>query len=168
MKALLLFVLSLNLFALEDREVLLDSISQYAIRIGEGPNRVYAFVDPLCPFSQAFISLIDNREDLQKKSSYYIFLYRLPKFDSDKLIEYIYQSSHPLSTLQEVMIYKDYETEDDFKATPETRTIVRKVAEVARKMEIKSRPYLLFFDEGSEYCRVSEGTAPCLEENALE
>jgi len=166
MKAfVLIFFLTLNAFSIEDRQALMDSISEYAIRIGTGPNRTYTFVDPMCSKSKSFLELILEREDLQKKTSYYIFLYRLEKFESDKQIQYIYQSEHPLDALQEIMIYNDLDELDTFKATQATLEKVEAVAKAAKEMDIKRRPYLLIFNKGSAYCRVSEGTAPCLEEN---
>jgi len=149
---------------MEDRQSLMDTISQHAIRIGSGPNKVYAFVDPLCSKSQSYIELISTRKDLQNHTSYYIFLDQLQKFDSKEFIVHIYQSDDPLSSLQDIMIYKDYDI--DFNETTENASlIIEKISKVAKQMEIKRRPYLLLFDEGSKYCRVSEGTAPCLEEN---
>ena len=166
MKALtLIFFLILNLCALEDRQLLMDSISHHAIRIGTGPNKTYTFVDPLCPRSRAFIQLIDERKDLQDKTSYYIFLYRLPMFESDKHIQYIYQSTDPLETLKDIMIYGDYEGVEDFETRSQTLEKINEISKTARQMNVKRRPYLLIFEEGSKYCRVSDGTAPCLEEN---
>ena len=161
---ILSFAIVLNLFCLEDPRALMSSISQHAMRVGDGPNNIYTFIDPLCSKSQLFFSLITERKDLQEKSSYYIFLYPLQKYNSDRIIQYIYQSPNPLSTLSEAILYQDYETPDDFKLLQETQTKIKEVANVAQKMKIKRRPYLLIFDKGSKYCRVSEGTAPCLEE----
>ena len=161
---LLTFFLFLHLFALEDRQTLMDSISHHALRIGDGPNKTYTFVDPLCPRSQAFIELISTRKDLQKSTSYYIFLYRLSMFNSQDIITYIYQSKDPLNTLKDVMIYQDYTTKYH-KMTEETREKLEDITKVAKQMNIKRRPYLLLFEVGSKYCRVSDGTAPCLEEN---
>jgi len=116
MKALFLsLVIFLNLFSLEDPQVLMNSISHHAIRIGDGATRIYTFIDPLCPKSQTFFSTISEDKRLQEDNSYYIFLYRLRKFDSDKLIQYIYQSNDPLSTLTEVMLYHDYEGVNNLK-----------------------------------------------------
>jgi len=161
----LIFLLLFNLYAIEDRQLLMDSISQYAIRIGTGPNKTYTFVDPLCSKSQAFIRLINERKDLQEKTSYYIFLYKLSKFASDEYIQYIYQSPDPLSALKEIMINQNYEVVDLFTPQPTTLMAIKKVASIGKQMHIKRRPYLLIFTEGSPYCQVSEGTAPCLEEN---
>jgi hypothetical protein len=166
MKVLLvIFLLTFNLYAADDRQAMMDSISQYAIRIGTGPDHNYVFVDPLCPKSQYFIELISGRKDLQEKNSYFIFLYRLNKFDSDELIQYIYQSEMPLQSLKEIMIDKDYDDIEDFTARKKTLDIIHDIAEVAKELHMKRRPYMLIFDEGSPYCKVSEGTAPCLEEN---
>ena len=168
MKAfILIFFLIFNLYAIEDRKALMDSISQYAIRLGTGENKTYTFVDPLCPKSKAFIELILERKKLQEKTSYYIFLYRLPKFESDKHIQYIYQSSNPLEALKELMIYEDFDELEEFKPIQQTLQKIDAVAKIAKQIKIKKRPYLLIFTEGSNYCRVSEGTAPCLEENSF-
>ena len=161
----LLFLLTLNSWALEVPHILMDSISNYAIRIGNGPNRTYTFVDPLCSKSRAFIKLINEREDLKQASTYYIFLYRLQKFDSDELIEYIYQSDNPLDALKEIMIDEDFDVVEDVTLKQKTLEIIKDISVVAKHLDMKRRPYLLIFDEGSHYCTVSEGTAPCLEEN---
>jgi len=161
---ILMVLLFLNIFALDNRKELLNSISQHAILIGNGENKVYAFIDPLCPKSQAFIELITSREDLKNDSSYFIFLYQLPSFSSAFLITHIYQSKSPLQSLTEVMVYEDYDVPDQ-EINKSTLEIIKSIKDVAKKMKIKSRPYLLMFDKDSKYCRVSEGTAPCLEEN---
>lgn len=169
MKTLLFFILfSLNLSAFESRQALMDSIVHDAIRIGSGPNTYYAFVDPLCLNSQRFISMINERKDLQKKNSYYIFLYPLPSFFSDEYVYYIYQSQQPLIALKEIMIDEEYDQAEMIDVKEATRAKVAHITEVAQQLKMKRRPYLLIFDEGSPYCRVSEGTAPCLEENSFD
>ena len=164
----LMLLLLLNLFAAQDYQKLLNSISEHAIQIGTGPNRIYAFVDPLCSKSQSFIDLINERKDLQERASYYIFLYRLPKFDSDEYIQYIYQSPQSLDALKTIMIYEDYDETDGFKVSQKTLDKTDKIAKVAKELDMKRRPYLLIFQQGSSYCTVSEGTAPCLEENGFD
>jgi len=162
---ILFFFLLATVHALEDRQVLMDSISEHAIRIGHGPNTTYTFIDPLCPKSQNFIKLISTKKELQEETSYYIFLYELPKFDSRELIVYIYQSQDPRQALEEVMVDKDYYDIEVYETKPKTLIIMNAISKVAKQMNVKRRPYLLLFDQGSKYCRVSEGTAPCLEEN---
>ncbi len=169
MKTLLFLLLfSLHLFAFDNRHLLMNSIMDDAIRIGNGPNIYYAFVDPLCPKSQRFITMINERKDLQHKNAYYIFLYRLPSFDSDEYIYYIYQSHDPLAALKEIMIEQEYDKADLLDVQETTRAKIDNIAEVGKQLKMKRRPYLLIFDEGSKYCRVSEGTAPCLEENSFD
>lgn len=164
----LIFLLLLNLSAAQDYQKLLSSISEHAIQIGTGPNRIYAFVDPLCSKSQSFIDLINERKDLQEKASYYIFLYRLPKFDSDEYIQYIYQSPQTLDALKTIMIYEDYDEVDDFKVSQKTLDTTGEIAKVAKELKMKRRPYLLIFEQGSSYCTVSEGSAPCMEEDGFD
>lgn len=162
---ILILTLFLNLNAEQDYQKVVNTISEHAIRLGNGPNTVYAFVDPMCPMSKSFIEIITSEKSFQKETSYYIFLYRLPMFQSDKLIQYIYQSKTPLETLEEVMVYEDYDDLDNLESRPEIQKIINKIANVGKKLNIKARPYLLTFEAGSSYCKVSSGTAPCLEEN---
>ncbi|MDF1880636.1 hypothetical protein JHD50_04845 [Sulfurimonas sp. MAG313] len=152
------------LFAFEDRQSMMSSITEHAIIIGYGDTKIYSFIDPLCPKSQDFIEHISTREDLLKDNTYYIFLYKLPLLASKFLIVHIYQSENQLEALQEVMIYDDYDVEED-KITTKTKKILHDIQIFSQKLNIKYRPYLLIFDKDSKYCRVSEGTAPCLEEN---
>ena len=160
-----IFLLLSNLLALETRQDLMDSISKYAIKLGNGKNKTYTFIDPLCPKSQAYIELILDNKDLQQEHTFYIFLYQLPNFDSRELIVYIYQSKDPLASLEEVMVEEDYEDIEVYETKHSTIKMINAIAKVAQTMQIKARPYLLLFTKGSKYCRVSEGTAPCLEEN---
>jgi len=165
MRALILIlILFTSLPALDDRRILMHSISHHAIQIGDGPNKVYAFIDPLCYKSQDFIQMITTRKDLQEDSTYYIFFYQLQQYQSLDYIVYIYQAKDSLEALKDIMIYEDYDIVDT-SITPKTQTIINEIKKVAKQMEIKTRPYLLIFNEGSKYCTVSDGTAPCLEEN---
>ena len=56
---------------------------------------------------------------------------------------------------------------DDFTATKKTIKYVQSFSAVADKMNMKRRPYHLIFEADSNYCRVSEGTAACLEEEDI-
>jgi len=167
----IILLLSFNIFASENIPVkqkpqyMLESISKHAIRIGTGTlSNVYIFVDPMCKYSRRIMSRINENQMLQLKSSYYIFLYRLPKFDSDKLIQYIYQSSDQKSVIMDVMVDEEIIDLDDFKADKETLQALKNIAKVAKKLDMKLRPYIITFDKGSKYCRVSEGIVSCLEE----
>jgi len=141
-------LLSLNLFGSQKEEVLLKSISEYAIRIGTGNvSREYVFIDPLCPHSRKYIKMISEDEDLQKENSYFVFLYRLPKFDSDALIQYIYQAKDKRTVITQIMIDKK-DMEDalfDFEVNEKTVKIVNKIALVAQKLKVDRRPQMFTF-----------------------
>jgi len=165
MKSLILILMfTITLFSYENSYSLASSLSDKAIVIGHGPEQAYVFVDPLCPKSRAFIKMISEREDLQAAQSYYIFLYRLEKFDSDKTIQYIYQSSNPKLTLQKLVIEEEKVDLEYFKVKKETIALIDSIAMSAQQMQMVKRPYSLVFEANSRYCRVSEGTADCLEE----
>ncbi len=163
-KLLLIALLCFSLMATDKMQTLMQSISDKAIRIGYGPDTIYAFMDPMCSKSKIMLSKIDKSKYLKKKRSYYIFLYRLQKFESDSLIQYIYQSEEPIETLKEIMIYNDLPDLEDFQASKESKKIQKSIAKVAKQMDMKRRPYLLIYVQGAQYCLVSEGTAPCLED----
>jgi len=167
----IMLLLSFNIFASESIPIkqkpqdMLKSISKHAIRIGTGTlSNVYIFVDPMCKYSRRIISKIDENKMLQLKNTYYIFLYRLQKFDSDKLIQYIYQSSDQKSVFMDVMVDEEIIDLDDFKANKETLQALKNISKVAKKLDMKLRPYIISFDKGSKFCRVSEGVVSCLEE----
>lgn len=164
-KMFLILTLCFNIYAGEKPHDLLNSISEYAINIGNGKtNDVYIFVDPMCPHSKKLIKKISENKILQLINSYHIFLYRLPKFESDELSHYIYQSSNANIALLDTMV-KDKEINfDDFKVDYEKSKILKEISIVAKKLNIKRRPYLILYEGDTGYCRVSEGTAPCMEE----
>ena len=146
MKALfLIMLLSLSSFSSEKIPFLLDSISEHAIRIGNGDssNNIYVFIDPMCPHSQDYISRISLDENLQKKYTYYIFLYRLQRFESDELIQFIYQSKDIKVSFEDVMIYGEDVDSDDFEVKESTLKTIQKISSVGEKLEINRRPYII-------------------------
>lgn len=153
--------------AAKEPRAMLESISEYAIHIGTGKSKtVYLFVDPLCKFSKEIVTKISENKMLQLTDSYYVFLYRLPKLDSEKLIQYIYQSDDQKSALLDIMVEGEIVDFDNFKADDKTLNTIGKIAKVAKKLDMKLRPYMISFEKDSQYCRVSEGSASCLEELA--
>lgn len=149
----------------EKPKAMLENISHNAINIGTGNmSDVYVFLDPLCSASRALMKQIDANKLLQLSNTYHIFLYRLPRLDSEKTMQYIYQSDDPKKSLIEIMIDDDVVDFTNFKANKKTLKMLEEVSEVAKKLDMKLRPYMISFDKDSKYCRVSEGTASCLEE----
>lgn len=149
MKTLFLTMLLVtSLYASEKQQNLLDSIVEYSIRVGKGTvSREYVFVDPMCPHSKKYIQMILEDKELQQENSYFVFLYRLPKYDSDLLIQYIYQAKEPRIALQEVMVdNKDMdEALFDLEVTQETLNITNKVAIIAQKLKVDRRPQMFTF-----------------------
>jgi len=165
---IIVLLLCISLFSNEnDEEInkprqMLESIEEHAIILGEGKAKnIYVFIDPICPFSHDYITKIMNNEDLLKKNSYYIFLYRLAVFKSDKLIAYIFESEDKLATLEEVVVYGDIVDLENLKASTKTLKALKKIADVGEYLEIINRPYIISFEKGSKYCKVSEGEASC-------
>jgi hypothetical protein len=119
---------------------LLKTIEKYALHIGSGPTQVYLFVDPLCPMSQEFISLISQSKRMQKLYSYHIHLYELERFHSKALITTIYSHSNPLEAILSVMV-----KEEPLKSSKKSDAIhiVDKVSAIAKKLNVYKRPYLV-------------------------
>lgn len=140
----LILLLCISTLSAEKSQVLLDSISQHAIRIGNGNiSNVYVFVDPMCMYSQLYIDKITQNRELHKDNSYYIFLYRLDRFDSTELIQFIYQAKNPKLALEDIMI-RDKEV-DTFDLNPSEKTlkIIEEVASVGKEMKVESRPFII-------------------------
>lgn len=151
-------VFIVNIYAASRSELL--NLEEDAITFGSGPNQVYVFIDPMCSKSKDYISLISTEEKLLKKNSYYVFLHRLEKFKSDKLINYIYESESPKEALLELIITDELiESQQVVQSVQEKRTRIDKVAD---STGMTRRPYLLIYPANSNVCKVSEGTAPCM------
>ncbi|MDP2893736.1 MAG: hypothetical protein Q8N78_05145 [Sulfurimonas sp.] len=146
-------------------KVLLESISKHAIKFGSGNvSDVYVFLDPLCKYSRELMKKIESNKMLQLTNSYYIMLYRLPRIESEKIIQYIYESDNQKQTLIDIMVDEEIVDLENFKAKENTIKALQEITEVAKNFDMTQRPYMISFDKDSKYCRVSEGTASCLEE----
>jgi len=143
---LLILLLSITLLTAEELESILDSISQHAIRIGDGRvSREYVFIDPMCKHSKKYIKVIMEDESLQKENSYYIFLYRLEKFDSDELIQYMYQSENKKLALKEVMVAEKEVDLFDLEPSENTLKIIDEIAVVGKTLKVDHRPQMFTF-----------------------
>jgi len=158
MKMLLLFLIATLLCAEPDRGAL-KSIESDAIVFGTGLNKVYVFVDPLCPNSRNFIETIESNQKIQKENTYFVFLYRLKMFRSDGVINAIYQAKNRKRALLDVMVAKLPITikNDDL-----VKDIRERIEVVAMQLPMKHRPFLLMYPHGSNYCKISEGKAACM------
>jgi len=118
----------------------LQSIQNEALVLGEGATDVYVFIDPHCPNSQNFISLVYENEKMRSRYHYYFFLYELERFHSHDLIAKIYSSSDPIQTLLDVMARnKKYDGPIQSAALEK----IKKIAAVADKIDVYKRPYII-------------------------
>ena len=120
---------------------LLKSIDHNAIVIGTGPIDMYAFIDPLCPRSQDFVSMIVENEKMQKRYTYHLFYYELKRFNSKGLIAKIYEQDDPLGLMKKIMI-EHKEVEPVQILTKKVKKKMDKISEVAEELDIFKRPYL--------------------------
>lgn len=120
-----------------------ESIKESEIIIGTGPDDIYVFIDPLCPHSRAFISLIHESEQMQKKYKYHIWLYRLPKFKSTPYIYTIYNKngSDRLALLYDIMV-KESKILPEKPKNIDVINNYKKIEAIAIHMDIYKRPYL--------------------------
>lgn len=161
-KIFLILCLSMSLFALENAKIILESIVEDAIIIGTGEeSKSFIFLDPLCPFSRGYLSMISKNEALLKKTTYYVFLYKLPKIDSARLIQHIYESKNPLETMKKVMLKEEKVSFKKTTKTGKALEMIDDVSSVAKKLNVTVRPYQIRYMKGSDYCDVSHGDAPC-------
>jgi len=158
MKMILLMLLATLLCAEPNRSAL-ESIESDAIVFGTGLNRIYVFVDPLCPNSRNLIEAIETNQKLQRENTYFVFLYRLKMFKSDTTINAIYQAKDRKKALLDVMINQLPVTTQE---NDSAREIRKRIKRVAIQIPMKHRPYLILFPHGSSYCKVSEGKAACM------
>jgi len=119
---------------------LLKSIQGEAIVLGTGKTDVYVFVDPLCPHSRKFITMVSRNEAMLSKYRYYIYLYSIPRLKSEDVVLAIYASKSPADTLLQVMVKREtIETCPDRAG----ERIVSDIAGVAEKLDVYKRPYLI-------------------------
>jgi hypothetical protein len=125
---------------------LVRSIEPLAMQYGEGNIKVYVFVDPKCPHSRDFISMIHDNEKMRSIYRYHLFFYELKRFNSHKLIGTIYTASSPLQKTLEVMV-GGKEIEPLTSISPVIEEQIGKIDSVASEIGIKKRPYLIIAKE---------------------
>lgn len=125
---------------------LIRPLERYAMQYGEGDIKAYVFVDPKCPHSRDFISMIHDNQKMRGIYRYYIFFYELKRFDSHKLIGTIYTSSSPLQKMLEVMVAgKEIEQLSSF--SPQIEEEISDIESVAMELGVNKRPYLIIAKE---------------------
>ena len=127
---------------------LIQPIEQHAIIYGEGERKVYVFVDPKCPHSRDFITMINENAKMRSMYRYYIFFYELKRFHSHNLIAAIYASSSPLQRTLEVMVGAKV-ISTDLRNEPKIEAKIDDIASVANAIGISKRPYLIILKENN-------------------
>jgi hypothetical protein len=153
LKYLLFFFLCLTLYAkeipqkvqlLEPLETikLLEEHQEYAIGIGDGETKVFAFIDPKCSMSQMYLKkLYDQDSRMLKNYTVYLFLLHLDGKNSEEDIETILTTEMPELSLRVLMLQNQailHEAADD--AILEKIEIIE---EIAKKIGVYKRPYII-------------------------
>ena len=118
---------------------LLSSIHNDAIILGSGEKLLYVFIDPLCPHSRKFISMISKNPKMLSKYQYHLFLYSIPRLKSTDVVSAVYMSSKPIETLLETMIEEKVSYD---KGNEMTKARVNRIAKVAQEIDVYKRPYI--------------------------
>lgn len=125
---------------------LIRPIEPYAMQYGSGNITAYVFIDPKCPHSRDFISMLYENEKMRGIYHYYIFFYELKRFKSHKLIGTIYTSPTPLQKTLEVMV--GGKKMDEMKSlSAKVNEQIGAIEQVAKTIGIKKRPYLIIAKE---------------------
>lgn len=121
---------------------LLKTIEASALRMGNGPVEVHAFIDPMCPHSRNFVEMIAESEKMRSRYSYRFYLYSLPRMHSEAMVATIYADSDPLACLLDVMVYSKKIAVKKVQEKSVLQKIDR-IAKTAEKLDVYKRPYLI-------------------------
>jgi len=118
---------------------LLQTIDDDAIVIGTGKKVIYVFLDPLCPHSRKFMSMISKDPKMISKYQYHLFLYSIPRMKSTDVVSSVYLSPTPAETLLQIMVEDKIQYE---KGNATTQAKVDRIDTIANKMDVFKRPYI--------------------------
>lgn len=118
---------------------LLQNIDSDALVLGKGEKILYVFLDPLCPHSRKFITMVSKNSKMLSKYQYHLFLYSIPRMKSKDVVSAIYMSQHSIKTLLEIMLKEKvrYDT-----GSESTKARVARIAKVAEEIDVYKRPYI--------------------------
>lgn len=118
---------------------LLQSIDSDTIILGSGEKVLYVFIDPLCPHSRKFVSMVSKNPKMLSKYQYRFLLYSIPRLKSTDVVSAVYMSKKTIETLLNVMIDKKilYDKGNDM-----TRAKVERISAVAQEINVYKRPYI--------------------------
>ena len=118
---------------------LLKSIDSDALVLGSGDKILYVFIDPLCPHSRKFITMVSKNTKMLSKYQYHLFLYSIPRMKSTDVVSAVYMSPHAIETLLQIMV-KEKVLYD--KGNEITNARVDRIANVAQEIDVYKRPYI--------------------------
>lgn len=118
---------------------LLQNIDSDAIILGSGEKLLYVFIDPLCPHSRKFITMVSQNPKMLSKYQYHLFLYSIPRMKSTDVVSAVYMSENPIETLLQIMV-EDKVRYD--KGNKMTKARVDRIAAVAQEIDVYKRPYI--------------------------
>lgn len=125
---------------------LVRPIESLAMQYGTGDIKAYIFVDPKCPHSRDFLSMVYDNEKMRSIYRYYIFFYELKRLRSHNLIGTIYASPSPLQQTLGVMVgEKKIEELKSFPESVHERMV--SIETVAEAIGVNKRPYLIIKKE---------------------
>ncbi len=118
---------------------LLESIDNDAIVFGSGEKILYVFIDPLCPHSRKFISMISKNPKMLSKYQYRLLLYSIPRMKSTDVVSAVFMSENPMETLLQIMVEKKVHHAEGNAMTKEK---VNRIATVAKEIDVYKRPFI--------------------------
>jgi hypothetical protein len=118
---------------------LLKNIDSDALVLGTGEKILYVFIDPLCPHSRKFITMVSKNTMMLSKYQYHLFLYSIPRMKSTDVVSAVYMSPHSIEKLLEIMVKEKVSVD---KGNEITKARVDRIAKVAEEIDVYKRPYI--------------------------
>jgi len=125
---------------------LIRPIEHHAMEYGEGKIKAYVFIDPKCPYSRSFISMIHDNQKMLGMYHYYIFFYELKRFNTHKTIGTIYAAPSPLNAMFEIMV-AGKKVKPLIVLSPQVEEKIGDIESVAQQLNVTKRPYLIIAKE---------------------
>lgn len=122
---------------------ILEDIKPYAITYGEGRKEVHVFIDPMCTLSKEYMKWVTTNERLKKRYTYYIYMYKLKKYDSMNLMRYIYSQDYRFPVLKQVMVDNILPDTRNVKPNPDQEKMIAEIARAAKEIDVYKRPYFI-------------------------
>jgi len=122
---------------------LLIALRGDAVEIGSGPTDVYTFIDPRCPHSRDFVSMITESDKMQRLYHYYFLLYAHPMFKSEAVINAIYNAPDPKKAMLDYMLSRAPLAKLNRLTPPAIHVKVARIKKAAEQIGVDKRPYLI-------------------------